>query len=294
MHKARPTGEDRHETGIKSDNCARRFDRIRALGVPSQRRQPLVVNRQSHAAESDESIIVTGYRASLDQRCDRQSAKRSRSSDSIFAEDIGKFPDTNIAESLNRIPGVTISREINGDGLQRRHPRPGHQLHHACCSTARRSRWPRPAAPTRRTPIARSISICFPTELFTQLTVSKIADRRHDRGRRRRHRQHAQRAAVRPHPGTHISYGVQLTNNSNTNKMGLSRQHPCQHDHGRFRHPASASPACAASPTSPASRPSAGPTPVSPPRSAPPVRSMRPAAATGPFRPPCRPMPATA
>jgi hypothetical protein len=34
----------------------------------------------------------------------------------VFAEDIGKFPDANIAESLNRIPGVLISREITGEG----------------------------------------------------------------------------------------------------------------------------------------------------------------------------------
>ena len=42
----------------------------------------------------------------------------------------------------------------------------------------------------------------FPTELFTQLTVSKDPDRRHARRRRRRHRQHAQRAAVRPAPAS--------------------------------------------------------------------------------------------
>ena len=37
---------------------------------------------------------------------------------SVFAQDIGKFPDLNIAESFNRIPGVTISREITGEGLK--------------------------------------------------------------------------------------------------------------------------------------------------------------------------------
>ena len=37
--------------------------------------------------------------------------------DAISAEDIGKFPDTNLAESLQRITGVSISR-VNGEGSQ--------------------------------------------------------------------------------------------------------------------------------------------------------------------------------
>ena len=54
------------------------------------------------------NIVVTGYRASL--RSSTNAKKRSVGFvDTIFAEDIGKFPDTNIAESFNRIPGVTIT-----------------------------------------------------------------------------------------------------------------------------------------------------------------------------------------
>ncbi|WP_437403784.1 TonB-dependent receptor plug domain-containing protein, partial [Alteromonas macleodii] len=37
--------------------------------------------------------------------------------DAISAEDIGKFPDTNLAESLQRITGISISRN-NGEGSQ--------------------------------------------------------------------------------------------------------------------------------------------------------------------------------
>ena len=43
------------------------------------------------------------------------SATSSGVVDAIAAEDIGKFPDTNIAESLQRIPGVSIDR-VNGEG----------------------------------------------------------------------------------------------------------------------------------------------------------------------------------
>ena len=37
--------------------------------------------------------------------------------DAISAEDIGKFPDTNLAESLQRISGVSINR-VNGEGSE--------------------------------------------------------------------------------------------------------------------------------------------------------------------------------
>ena len=68
------------------------------------------------ASEEVEEVVVTGFRASLQSATN---AKRESVgfSDSVFAEDIGKFPDLNIAESLNRIPGVQLSREVNGEGL---------------------------------------------------------------------------------------------------------------------------------------------------------------------------------
>jgi outer membrane receptor protein involved in Fe transport len=61
-------------------------------------------------------VVVTGYRQSIQFATD---AKRESTNftDSIFAEDIGKFPDLNIAESLNRIPGIQLSREVNGEGV---------------------------------------------------------------------------------------------------------------------------------------------------------------------------------
>ncbi|MGF7149799.1 TonB-dependent receptor [Sphingomonas zeicaulis] len=62
-----------------------------------------------------EDIIVTGFRASLSSALNQ---KRSETAaiDSIVAEDIGKFPDANLAESMQRLPGVALSRGDGGEG----------------------------------------------------------------------------------------------------------------------------------------------------------------------------------
>ena len=63
-----------------------------------------------------DSVVVKGFRQSLQYSTE---AKRDSTgfTDSIFAEDIGKFPDTNIAESLARVPGIQLNRDVNGEGL---------------------------------------------------------------------------------------------------------------------------------------------------------------------------------
>ena len=61
-----------------------------------------------------DTMVVTGIRASLDSA---MNLKRDAQGvvDGINAEEIGKFPDTNLAESLQRISGVSIDRSI-GEG----------------------------------------------------------------------------------------------------------------------------------------------------------------------------------
>lgn len=61
-----------------------------------------------------EEIVVTGIRSSLKQAMDLKRDARGVV-DAISAEDMGKFPDTNLAESLQRITGVSIDR-VNGEG----------------------------------------------------------------------------------------------------------------------------------------------------------------------------------
>ncbi|MYF01184.1 MAG: TonB-dependent receptor [Gammaproteobacteria bacterium] len=67
-------------------------------------------------AQAIEQIVVTGIRQSLRASMD---LKRNTDGvvDAITAEDIGDFPDSNLAESLQRITGVSIDRE-RGEGAR--------------------------------------------------------------------------------------------------------------------------------------------------------------------------------
>ncbi len=64
--------------------------------------------------DADQDIVVTGIRGSLRSAI---AVKRNANAvvDVISAEDIGKFPDRNVAESLSHIPGVSIDRRF-GEG----------------------------------------------------------------------------------------------------------------------------------------------------------------------------------
>ena len=68
------------------------------------------------AQDDIEEVVVTGIRGSLQAALD---VKRESSGvmDAISNEDIGKFPDTNLAESLQRITGVSINR-VGGEGSE--------------------------------------------------------------------------------------------------------------------------------------------------------------------------------
>lgn len=80
-----------------------------------------VIPLAASAAETDqqdtqlEEIVVTGFRGSLNTALAEKRAETA-AIDVIAAEDIGKFPDSNLAESMQRIPGVTLSRGDGGEG----------------------------------------------------------------------------------------------------------------------------------------------------------------------------------
>lgn len=84
-------------------------------GAGSVLAQPVATTpAQQPEAGQVQKIVVTGIRGSLESSL---SLKRDSSGivDGIVAEDIGKFPDTNLAESMQRISGVSIDRSL-GEG----------------------------------------------------------------------------------------------------------------------------------------------------------------------------------
>jgi TonB-dependent receptor len=76
---------------------------------------PATAQESSSAAEIGE-ITVTGFRASLAEALNRK-RESNQILEAVSAEDIAKFPDQNIAEALQRLPGVQIDRE-NGQGTK--------------------------------------------------------------------------------------------------------------------------------------------------------------------------------
>jgi TonB-dependent receptor len=60
------------------------------------------------------TVVVTGYRYAIEKSLDQ---KRDANSivEVITAEDIGKFPDKNVADALQRVPGVVVTRS-GGEG----------------------------------------------------------------------------------------------------------------------------------------------------------------------------------
>ncbi len=63
------------------------------------------------------TVTVTGYRSSLALSANEK-RENNGLTDTVFSEDIGKFPDPNIADALSRVPGVTVTRAaIDGEGM---------------------------------------------------------------------------------------------------------------------------------------------------------------------------------
>jgi len=103
------------------------FNRSRAALLTATSALAVIAAGQAHAQQAAapaaapastevEEIVVTGFRASL---ANALNVKKNSNLiiESVTAEDMGKFPDQNISESLQRLPGVQIDRE-NGQGTK--------------------------------------------------------------------------------------------------------------------------------------------------------------------------------
>jgi TonB-dependent receptor len=83
------------------------------MGTHAQQATPAAQEQ----AQATQTVVITGIRRSLETSIE---LKRNAAGlvDGIVAEDIGKFPDTNLAESLGRISGVSIDRNSSGEGTR--------------------------------------------------------------------------------------------------------------------------------------------------------------------------------
>lgn len=84
------------------------------LAAPSARVDAAPVQAEEPATV--EELVVTGGFANSLARALNEKRKAANVVDAISAEDIGKFPSNNIAEALQRVPGVAITRD-RGEGL---------------------------------------------------------------------------------------------------------------------------------------------------------------------------------
>ncbi len=194
----------------KSDKKRRLLDAVALAGLAGIVAAPSIAAAQE--APADDTIVVTGYRASLQSSTN---AKRNAVgiTDSIFAEDIGKFPDLNIAESITRVPGIQLNRDATGEGLTVSIRGLGNSFTHVTLNGAQIE---------IATPGGidggeqnREVDLdMFPTELFTRIDVSKTPlAHQLEGGVSGVVDLHSARAF--DNPGTHLTYSFQYGNNTN-------------------------------------------------------------------------------
>lgn len=101
-------------TGLRKPAVGRLMLGASAMAIGLMAQPAVAQNADAAAEQPADEIVVSGIRASLRNAMD---TKRNAIGvvDAISAEDIGKFPDTNLAESLQRITGVSIDRS-SGEG----------------------------------------------------------------------------------------------------------------------------------------------------------------------------------
>lgn len=88
---------------------------LTVMGSPAFAQAAPQGEQTSSAEDQGDEIVVTGFRRSLEDALSRKE-QATEVSEQLSAEDIGKLPDTSVAESLARLPGVSATREVAGAG----------------------------------------------------------------------------------------------------------------------------------------------------------------------------------
>jgi len=102
---------ERYKSGVSAFAVAG----VLSLGSPALAQESADSADDSEEAVFEE-IIVQGFRSSLGAALQRKQGSTGQI-DAIVAEDMADFPDLNLAEALQRVPGVAITRS-NGEGQQ--------------------------------------------------------------------------------------------------------------------------------------------------------------------------------
>jgi len=88
---------------------------VLAAGTALQARAQQAPDGQAAQDPAMQTVVVTGVRAALEQ-----SLRQKRNADSVVevvtAEDIGKMPDKNVADAIQRLPGVNTQSSAGGEG----------------------------------------------------------------------------------------------------------------------------------------------------------------------------------
>lgn len=81
-----------------------------SASAAEQNEQEAAAKKKSEDAKNLDKVVVTGIRGSIERSIDTKQAATSIV-ESVSAEDIGKLPDSSIADSIARLPGLTAQRE---------------------------------------------------------------------------------------------------------------------------------------------------------------------------------------
>jgi iron complex outermembrane receptor protein len=114
MHKNQPRGSLFMSTRSSTLIAAAISLALARHAAPVQAQDAAASAGDANPGEEVETVLVTGIRASLGKSLE---VKRESQAvvDVLTSEDVGKFPDKNVAEALQRVSGVSISREF-GEG----------------------------------------------------------------------------------------------------------------------------------------------------------------------------------
>lgn len=166
------------------------------------------VSAQTQASYNDdaEEVVVYGVRKSLEESVN---AKRAATNftDSVSAEDIGKFPDLNLAEAINRVPGMQLTRDVNGEGFNIQIRGLGTNFTKVTLNGAQIAVASDGATDSGNSNREVDLNM-FPTELFTKITVNKTSEAEQLEGGAAGVVD-LRAAHAFDHPGLHLNYSYQ-------------------------------------------------------------------------------------